>query len=301
MALDTLSFNPLTAASDSLASTLVAHSDEFIDRGAVHSWVDKLIDMGIALGSKILVATIIFVVGRWLVHRLIALMMKLLERHKAEESLRTFLKSLISVILNIVLILTIVSVLGVNVTSFLALFGAAGVAIGLALSNTLQNFANGVIILLLKPYKVGDFITAQGETGTVTAIQITTTEVTTNDRRVVIIPNGTILSGVIQNFSREELRRVDFTFGMAYGTDFQKAREVILKICSDDRRILEEPAPFVEIGALADSAVELTVRIFVKSADYWDVFFMMNSEVYRRFNENGISIPFPQMDVHMVK
>ena len=300
MALDSLMFNNLSSAVEDLSHSAVARSGDVIDRSVVYSWVDKLIDMGIALGTKLLVATVIFIVGRWLLRRVVALMIRVLERNNADLSLRSFLKSLVSVILNIVLILTIVSVLGVNVTSFLALFGAAGVAIGLALSNTLQNFANGVIILLLKPYKVGDFITAQGESGTVSAIQITSTEITTNDRRVVIIPNGTILSGVIQNYSRQELRRVDFTFGVAYGTDFQKAREVILQICNEEPRILHDPKPFVELSSLADSAVELTVRVFVKSADYWDIFFLMNKEVYRRFNAEGISIPFPQMDVHMV-
>ena len=301
MPIDTLIFSDLSTASDSIASAALAHSEGLVNRSLIHTWVDKIIDMSISLGTKIVIAAVVYFIGAWLIRRVIAIMSAILERHKAELSLRTFLRSLVSVILNIVLILTVISILGINTASFLALFAAGGVAIGLDLSNTLQIFANGVIILLLKPYKVGDFIAAQGESGFVSAVQITTTEITTRDHRVVIIPNGAMLSGVIQNYSRLDTRRVDFSFSISYGDDIDKARETVLAICSEDARILPDPAPFVAVGELSNSSVDLTVRVFVKSDDYWDVFFEMNEKIYKEFPKHGLTVPFPQMDVHVKK
>lgn len=297
MALDSL-MSTLTDI-DSIVVSTDSIAAKVFDKTVVTDLIDQGISLGISLGLKILIAILIYAVGKWLISRLKSLLHKVLVRHDAEPSLQTFLRSLVSVILNVLLVLTIISVLGINVTSFLALFGAAGVAVGLALSSTLQNFANGVIILLLKPYKVGDFIKAQGESGTVSAIQITTTELLTIDQRVIIIPNGSILSGVIENISKMDKRRVDWSFSIAYGDDYDSAKQHLLSIMAEDTRILQDPAPFVGLGAMADSALQITVRAWVNAADYWDVFFSMNEKVYKTFPEKGLSIPFPQMDVHV--
>jgi small conductance mechanosensitive channel len=186
-------------------------------------------------------------------------------------------------------------------TSFIAILGAAGLAVGLALSGTLQNFAGGVMILIFKPFKPGDFIEAQGYMGTVKDIQIFVTTLTTPDNKTIIIPNGGLSTGSLTNFSVEPQRRVDWTVGFAYGDDYDKARNVVLDLLKNDKRILADPEPFVALGALADSSVNLTVRAWVKGADYWDVFFSFNENVYKSFAKEGIGIPFPQMDVHIQK
>jgi small conductance mechanosensitive channel len=185
--------------------------------------------------------------------------------------------------------------------SFIAILGAAGFAIGMALSGTLQNFAGGVMILIFKPFKKGDFIDAQGYMGTVKDIQIFVTTLTTPDNKTIIIPNGGLSTGSLTNYSIEPSRRVDWTVGFAYGDDYDKARSVVLDILKNDKRILPDPKPFVVLGALADSSVNLTVRAWVKGADYWGVFFDFNENVYKSFAKEGIGIPFPQMDVHIQK
>jgi small conductance mechanosensitive channel len=191
--------------------------------------------------------------------------------------------------------------LGVQMTSFIAILGAAGLAIGLALSGTLQNFAGGVIILLFKPYKVGDFIEAQGHIGVVKEIQIFTTILLEVDNKTVIIPNGPLSTGSVVNYSAEPTRRVDFNFGIAYGDSVDKARKVLFQLFKEEKLILTDPAPFVGLNELADSSVNLTARVWVKAEDYWTVFFDINEKTYNAFNNEGISIPFPQMDVHMQK
>ena len=191
--------------------------------------------------------------------------------------------------------------LGVEMTSFVAIMGAAGLAVGLALSGTLQNFAGGVMILLFKPYKVGDVIDAQGYTGAVKEIQIFVTILTTADNKTVLIPNGPLATCALINYSTQPTRRVDWTIGIAYGDDLDRAYEVINKLIAADNRILKDPEPFVALSALADSSVNIVVRAWVNAPDYWSVFFKMNEEVYRTFGKEGLSIPFPQMDVHVRK
>ena len=179
------------------------------------------------------------------------------------------------------------------------LLASVGVAVGMALSGNLSNFAGGVIILVFRPYKVGDYIEAStGASGTVTDIQIFHTVLTTPDNKVIFAPNGAMSSAVVTNYSRKETRRLDFTFGVEYGTDFQQARTILMEIINQDTRILKDPTPFVEIGALADSSVNITVRVWVNASDYWAVNFDMNKNVYATFNEKGISFPFPQLTVH---
>jgi small conductance mechanosensitive channel len=209
--------------------------------------------------------------------------------------------SLVSVLLKIMVYITALGMLGVEMTSFIAILGAAGLAVGLALSGTLQNFAGGVMILFFKPFKAGHFIDAQGHMGTVKEIQIFVTILTTPDNKTVIIPNGPLATGSLTNFSREPRRRVDWTFGIGYGDDLDKAYEVLKRLLSQDERILNDPEPFVALKELGDSSVDITVRAWVEAADYWAVFFRMNEEVYKTFEKEGLSIPFPQHDVHLFR
>ena len=197
------------------------------------------------------------------------------------------------------LILTVLGTVGVEMTSFIALLAAAGIAIGMALSGTLQNFAGGVVILLFRPFKVGDFVEMQGYMGTVKEIQIFSTILKTPDNKTIYVPNGPISSGSLTNFTTEPIRRVDWTFGIAYGDDVDKARAVINKLLDEDQRVLAEPERLIAVSSLGDSSVNLVVRAWVNSPDYWDMFFDMNEKVYKTFAKEGINIPFPQMDVHL--
>ena len=191
------------------------------------------------------------------------------------------------------------SVLGVEMTSFVAILAAAGLAVGMALSGTLQNFAGGVMILLFKPYQVGDFIEAQGYSGIVKEIQIFITVLTTPDNKTVLIPNGPLANGSLINYSTQPQRRVDWNFGIGYGDDLDKAYELIHQLLASDPQVLKDPAPFVALSTLGDNSVNLVVRAWVNASDYWDVHFRMNENVYRLFGEHGLSIPFPQLDVHL--
>jgi small conductance mechanosensitive channel len=218
-----------------------------------------------------------------------------------EPSLRGFLNSMIGILLKVMLLVSVAGMMGVEMTSFIAILGAAGLAVGLALSGTLQNFAGGVMILLFKPFKVGDFIQAQGHMGSVNEIQIFNTILKTPDNKTIIIPNGGLSTSSMVNFSTEPRRRVDFTFGIAYGDDVDKAKEVLAKLINEDSRILQDPAPFIAVSELADSSVNLVVRVWAEAANYWGIFFELTEKVYKTFDKEGLNIPFPQMDVHLQK
>lgn len=226
---------------------------------------------------------------------------KMMDKRKTDSSLKPFLMSLIGILLKTMLAISVLGMLGVQMTSFIAILGAAGLAVGMALSGTLQNFAGGVIILLFKPFKVGDYIDAQGHAGIVKEIQIFNTILLELDNKTVIIPNGPLSTGSMVNYSTQPTRRVDFTFGIAYGDNVDQARKIILDLFNSDKRILKDPSSFVGLSEMADSSVNLTARAWVEGADYWDVFFEINEKTYNAFNAEGISIPFPQMDVHIQK
>ncbi|MDE5611825.1 MAG: mechanosensitive ion channel, partial [Odoribacter sp.] len=262
---------------------------------------DKLIIPGTTLGTKFLAAILILIIGRWIIRRLKKLVNNILEKRQVEASLATFTKSLINITFNFLLVLMIVGTLGVETSSIIALFASIGVGIGMALSGTLQNFAGGIMILLFKPFKVGDFIEAQGQSGTVKEIQIFSTILTTPDNKIIIIPNGGLSTGITQNYSKEALRRVDWQFGIAYGDNYDKAQEVIARLLNADNRILKEPNYFIALTSLGESSVNIVVRAWVNAADYWGVYFDMNEKVYKTFAEESINIPFPQLDVHLVK
>ncbi len=262
---------------------------------------NKLITTGIDLGERILGALIIFVIGKFLINWANRLFAKLLVKRKVDAGVQSFLKSMVNILLLTMLGLAVIGKLGIELTGFAALLASAGVAIGMALSGNLQNFAGGIIILIFRPYKVGDYIEAStGASGTVQEIQIFHTVLVTGDNKVVYAPNGVMSNAVITNYSHKDLRRVDFSFGVEYGTDFDRVQAVLKQIIAADKRILDTPAPFIELGQLADSSVNITVRVWVNAADYWGVHFDMNKTVYATFNKEGIEFPFPQLTVHQV-
>ncbi|MCF8358799.1 MAG: mechanosensitive ion channel [Prolixibacteraceae bacterium] len=261
--------------------------------------VDKLQEYASLYGLKLIGAIVVLVIGLWIIKVLVRLITKGVDKRVNDPSLSSFIKSFISILLKILLVISVMSMLGIQMTSFIAILGAAGFAVGMALSGTLQNFAGGVMVLVFKPFKVGDYIQALGHAGSVKEIQIFNTILNTPDNRIIIIPNGKIYSESIINYSREPQRRVDFTFGIGYNSNIEKARGVLKAIIHADERILKDPEPFIGLIELADSSVNLTVRVWVNSADYWGVFFSMNETVFNEFNKEGINIPFPQMDVHI--
>lgn len=261
--------------------------------------ISKLIDLGVSLGSKLLVALVVFIIGRWIIKRIKRIIIRIMQKKEVEASLFSFVKSLVSITLNFIFVIILISILGIETSSFIALFASAGVAVGMALSGTLQNFAGGVMILLFKPFKVGDVIEAQGQSGTVKEIQIFNTLMTTPDNKIIIIPNGGLSTGITKNYSQASTRRVDWEFGIAYGDNYDQAKTVLIRLLEADKRILKEPEYFVALTSLGESSVNIVVRAWVNSADYWGVFFDMNEKVYKTFAAEKLSIPFPQMDVHL--
>lgn len=264
----------------------------------IHELLDKGIDIGIEAGKNIIIAIIIYFVGKALISLINRMLGGMMERKKIDPAIQSFTKSLVNIMLMILLVISVVSALGVNTTSFAALLASAGVAVGMALSGNLQNLAGGIVILLFRPFRVGDYIEAQGTGGSVTEIQIFHTILTTPDNKKIYLPNGALSSGNITNYSKEPLRRVDFTVAVEYGEDIDKVRKALSDILSMDKRVMQEPAPVIVLGSLADSSVNMTVRVWVKSEDYWNVFFQTNETIYNEFNRLGINFPYPQLTIH---
>ena len=252
-------------------------------------------------GLNILFAILIFIIGKYLVGVITRLVKKLMEKAHMDKILVNFIGSIIKSVLLLFVVIAALDQLGVNTTSLIALIGAAGLAIGLALQGSLQNLASGVMLIVFRPFKDGDFVEAGGTMGVVEEIGIFTTKMRTGDNKEVIVPNGQIFGGIITNYSKRDTRRVDMVFGIGYGDDILKAKEVITGIIEADERILKDPAPLVAVAELADSSVNFNVRPWVKSGDYWSVYFDLNEKIKLAFDTNGISIPFPQMDVHLEK
>lgn len=261
--------------------------------------LDTIQQLVLTHAPNILFALVTLIVGWNLIGFAIRIMQKGLEKKGVEITLRGFLGNLANTLLKAMLIISVASMVGIETTSFVAIIGAAGLAIGLALQGSLSNFAGGVLILLFKPYKVGDVIQAQGEIGCVNEIQIFTTQLLTPDNKRIIIPNGPLANGNITNYSAENKRRVDFVFGIGYGDSIDKAREVIKGVLDADERIHKDPEALIVVSALADSSVNFTVRVWADSADYWGVFFATTEKVKKAFDAEGITIPYPQRDVHM--
>ncbi len=256
----------------------------------------KLFDLGI----NILEVALIIFVGRWLIGVIDRFLTRLFNRRKVELSLAGFLRNIVKVVLYIFMFLSVIGTLGIKTTSLAAILGAVSLAIGMALSGTLQNFAGGVIILLLRPFRVGDYIQAQGFEGRVKSIQLFNTILNTVDHKTILLPNGALSTGSINNFSSETRRRVDCKFGIAYGNDFAEAKRVLQEIIAADSRILTDPAPTIVISSLADSSVNIDVRVWVARDDYWDVLYSLNEKVYTTITAHPtLEFPFPQLDVHV--
>lgn len=259
--------------------------------------LNVVVDGAVSVALKIVAALAIYYVGRWIIRRMMRFLDRVYVRRDVDMSLRSFLSGIVKVILYIVVVLIIIQVLGINTTSIVAMLASAGLAVGMALSGTLQNFAGGVMILFLKPYRVGDYIDAQGEEGTVSKIGLFSTEIRTVDNRVIYIPNSTISTSVIDNYSMGEMRRVDWTVSAEYGTDATKLREVLMTLLRADSRIVEEPAPVVYVTELTEGSVKFSARGWVRNADYWDVKFDMNERIYNELGKQGIKFANPQLDV----
>jgi small conductance mechanosensitive channel len=262
--------------------------------------LENVYELIITYGMKFITAIVVLIVGLIVIKLITKALVRVMKKSNVNESLIPFLKSMTNILLKVMLVISVMGMVGIQMTSFIAVLGAAGLAVGLALQGTLQNFAGGVMILLFKPYEVGNFIEAQGFMGTVKEIQIFTTVLTTPDNRKVIIPNSPLATGSITNFSAMPTRRIDFAFGIGYGDDIDKAKDILLKMAQKDERVLkEENPPAVMVDALGESSVNLKLRIWVKSEDYWSLWCDTQEGVKKQFDAAGISIPFPQRDVHL--
>ena len=288
------------AIQDTTALGEMTEGIKYLTTTPVSDWLPKLAQTYlIPLGLKILAAIVVLLLGRWIIKLIKKWMANGLMSRHGDATLHSFLSNLISVVLYFFLIMAIVGILGINTSSLVALLASAGLAVGMSLGGTLQNFAGGVLLIMFRPFKVGDFIAAQGVEGKVNEIQIFNTHLLTVDNKEVILPNGPLATGVLTNYSKQGTRRVDWVFSIAYGDDYDKAKTVLRGLCDADTRILKEPEPFIQLAKLNDSSVDITVRAWVDAADYWAVFFNMNELVYKAFAKEGLNIPFPQMDVHM--
>jgi len=260
--------------------------------------LNYLVGLAAVWGLKILFAVAIFVIGKWVAKWLTNVSKKLMNKANVDQTLTSFIGNLVYILLMVFVILAALSKLGINTTSFIAILGAAGLAVGLALQGTLSNIGAAVLIIIFRPFKIGDFVEAGGAVGVVEEINMFSTIFKTGDNKVVIVPNSAVIGGKITNYSAKETRRVDWIFGIGYEDDLKLAKNVLEDIISKDERVLKEPAPLVAVSELADSSVNFTVRAWVKSADYWGVYFDVIEKVKLTFDEKGISIPYPQLDVH---
>lgn len=264
----------------------------------VQKWLDILKGFSLDYGLKVLGAFALWIIGSWVIKKIKKLLVKAMDKVEYDESLEKFITNIIVGLLKILLVVVILGNLGVETTSFAALLAAGGLAVGLSLQGSLSNFAGGVLILIFKPFKTGDYIEAQGETGTVKEIEIFTTKLNTPDNKEIIIPNGILSNGNITNYSTEKYRRVDLVMGVSYDADIKYTKEVLMKILVDHDKTLKDPAPVVNVRELADSSVNFNVRPWVLSEDYWTVYFELTETCKIELDKAGIEIPYPQMDIH---
>ncbi|MGY0393485.1 mechanosensitive ion channel family protein [Bizionia sp. KMM 8389] len=262
-------------------------------------WTEQAIEFATTYGLKIIAAIVIWLVGSWVIKKIVKTSRKLMDKGHYDESLKKFLLNLVAALLKVLLVITLLGTLGVPTTSFAAVIAAAGLAIGMALQGSLGNFAGGVLIMIFKPIKIGDFIEAQGETGTVKEIEIFTTKLTTPDNKEIIIPNGALSNGNITNYSTEDTRRVDFTFGVGYESDIKKTKEVIFGVVNAHPLVLKDPEPAVNVSELADSSINFFTRVWVKKEDYWTVNFDVIEQTKEALDAAGIDIPYPHsVEIH---
>ena len=261
--------------------------------------IDMLKSTGVDLGLNVLTAIVIFYAGRWVINIVMRGLRTVLQKQQIDKTLETFVCNLVRMVLLVFVIVAAISALGIQTTSFIAVLGAAGLAVGLALQGSLSNFASGVLIVLFRPYKVGDFVEAAGISGSVEEVQILTTVLKTGDNKRVIVPNSQIMDSIITNYSANDTRRVDMVIGVSYSDDLDKVRQTLKELVAAEDRILDEPACTIAVSELGDSSVNFVVRPWVATADYWGVMFDMTEAIKKRFDEEGISFPFPQRDVHV--
>ena len=263
--------------------------------------LSMLAEWGIEIAAKVAIALAIYFVGRWLIGRLVKIVNKVCEKRGVEISLQQFFKNMIKVVLYICLALTVIGILGIDTTSLIAMFASASLAIGMALSGTMQNFAGGVMILLLRPYRIGDYVEAQGQAGTIKEISLFNTVITTVDNKTIYVPNSSISTGIINNYSQAATRRVDWNITISYGDDVEVARRVLIEMMNSDKRVKQDPAPVVYLTSLGNSAVNISARAWVANADYWGVYFDLNERIYNELPKHGLHFPFPQLSVHVEK
>lgn len=267
--------------------------------GFLESKSDKLVDLVMMYAPKMLLAIVTLFVGLWIIKIVLKTISRVMEKKNFDAALKPFFLDMMSIIFKVLLIISVAGMLGIEMTSFIAILGAAGLAVGMALSGTLQNFAGGVIILLFKPFRLGDCIEAQSYTGIVKEIQLFNTILLTFDNKTVIIPNGGLSTNSLVNYSTQQTRRVDMSFGIGYTDDIDQARDILKTLLSNHPKVLKDPAYFIAVSELAESSVNFVVRAWVNSVDYWDVYFFMQEMVKKEFDKNNIGIPFPQRDVHV--
>ncbi len=290
---DTLEQDVVEAAGNTAQALLSGDTEQ------ISTFAQQAMSYCISAGKSILVAVIIYVVGRWIIGLINKVVRTMLAKRNLDPSIQTFLRSFVNITLTVLLIVTVVSALGVDTTSFAALLASLGLAFGMALSGNLQNFAGGLLILLFKPFRLGDYIEAQGSQGVVQKIEIFHTTILTVDNKIVILPNGALSSGVITNYS-DSFRRVDLTISAEYGSDIEKVKQALMEIIGDNELVLTDQGhePFVGLVQLNSSSVDYTVRAWCKGSDYWTVYFQLQESIYAGFQKRGIAFPYPQITVH---
>ena len=296
---------PVDTVSRGIQAELAAAAEK-IATTPTSELLSDLVDKALSFGLKVVAAIAIYFVGAWLIKKIKNLLKRIFDKRDFEPAIESFIQSIVGIALWIILIIAVIGTLGVETTSFAALLAGGGMAIGLALNGTVQNFAGGIMILIFRPFKAGDFIEMQGFTGTLTEVTITSTKLTTTDNRVIIIPNGAISNGTINNYSHMPLRRLDLTVDVEYGTSTDKACELIHALIKKDSRILNAETsgksdPFVALNALRDSSIQFVIKVWVKSEDYWDVNYDLIKNLYEELPKNGIQFPYPKLDVNIIK
>ena len=296
---------PVDTVSRGIQAELAAAAEK-IATTPTSELLSDLVDKALSFGLKVVASIAIYFVGAWLIKKIKNLLKRIFEKRDFEPAIESFIQSIVGITLWIILIIAVIGTLGVETTSFAALLAGGGMAIGLALNGTVQNFAGGIMILIFRPFKAGDFIEMQGFTGTVTEVTITSTKLTTTDNRVIIIPNGAISNGTINNYSHMPLRRLDLTVDVEYGTSTDKACELIHALIKKDSRILNAETsgksdPFVALNALRESSIQFVIKVWVKSEDYWDVNYDLLKNLYEELPKNGIQFPYPKLDVNIIK
>lgn len=289
-------------AADSIAAEKMKQTVEMLKGMSVEDAFSFILKSAVDFAWDIFIAILIFLVGRWIIRYIDKILNKVFVRKEVEVSLAGFIRSFVKGALYIVLIITLIKKVGVDTSSFVALLASAGVAIGMALSGTFQNFAGGILILLLRPFKVGDYILTQGFEGTVKEIRLFNTLMSTTDNKQITIPNSNIINNVINNSSAETRRRIDLNVTISYGDDYDVARAALLDIVNADSRIEQDPnPPYIALSSLGDSAVNVLVRVWVPSSEYWSVYHGLNEKIYKQLPEKGIHFPFPQLDVRITQ